>query len=282
MGSNMKNVYLLMAFLLAGCASGSASQVTPETAPPPDEQKGAPTEVAEDSGRDEPAETNEAEVADQTVECQTGGTVSRPNATLRAGEYINVQVGKACDVLTVHAERAHTIHQSLRTLDDARQLLGEDNVELVIGTEATVYQSREELLSDPDAGAEAAAVLPQEFDFETSALARYDVLHSSWKTCRDARLGMTGEQARARDESQQEWREKAQRLADEWRFVPDAVDTVRNQQVIDPVLPAERTYPASGPCQVSWIKQPALTPVPRDTAVRVYYGSGSKVARARP
>lgn len=227
--------------------------------------------VAENSDQTETSVVNEVvEVAEEEVVCHDGGVETRPDAQIQAGQYINLNLRKVCDRLRINAERAHTIHQTLQLYDEALEIMGEAKVALVLGKEAKVYRTREELIADPEAGADAAAVLPKDFDFETHALARYQVLHSSRTQCRDQRLGMTGEQAKALDKDNVKWREKARKMHDEWRFVPDAVETVRDGQVIDPVLPAERNYPATGPCEEFWIEQPALTPVSREGRVGVY------------
>lgn len=259
----MRSLCIVVAGLMAGCGS-SPSQVR-------DEQPEGRALVAENSEQTETSVVNEVvEVAEEEVACHVGGVETRPDAQIQAGQYINLNVRKVCDYLTVNAERAHTIHQTLWLYDEALEVMGEAKVALVLGREAKVYRTKDELIADPEAGVDAAAVLPKDFDFESHALARYQVLHSSRTQCRDQRLGMTGEQAKAMDKNNEKWREKARELQGVWRFVPDAVETVRDVQVIDPVLPAERNYPATGPCEEFWVEQPALTPVSREGRVGVY------------
>ena len=261
----MRSLCIVLAGLIAGCGS-SPTQTK-------DEQPGETGLVSENLEQTESSVVNEVvEVAEEEVVCHVGGEETRPDAQIQAGQYINLNVRKVCDYLTVNAERAHTIHRTLQLYDEALEIMGEAKVDLVLGREAKVYRTREELIADPEAGADAAAVLPKDFDFESHALARYQVLHSSLTQCRDQRLGMTGEQAKAMDKYNEKWREKARELQGVWRFVPDAVETVRDGQVIDPVLPAERNnYPAAtDPCEEFWIEQPALTPVSREGRVGVY------------
>lgn len=267
----MKQVCVVVSLILASCASGSAvKEANPaEESPSPNDELVAPQEsVEDDTEADEPEET---QPADTTVECLWG---AQTNSTFNGQEYINVQVSQPCDVLTVHIETVVQIDPLLRVVDDASAHLGHEKVRLTIGREASVYESMEALLSDPAAGAEAAAVLPKSFDFEAMALARYDVLHSRQRSCRDEMLRLTGKQAEALKASRAKWRKRAQELANEWRFVPDAVDTVRHVHVIDPVLPAERIPPVTGPCQEFWISQPALTPVPRETDIHIFLRHG--------
>lgn len=195
---------------------------------------------------------------------------SRESTLLFDGNrYVHTRSGKPCDTVTVYIGTVEQLGPGLAAFDDTTRVLGADHVAIEVGTAVTVYASREEVLADPDAGAPAAAVIPKKFDFEQMSLARYDVLHSRRVSCRDGMLGLTGAQAKALHRQAVKWQKRRERLATKWRFVSGAAAVIHDIEVLDPVLPAERTSPPDGPCKEAWITQPALTEVPREVAVRL-------------
>ncbi len=262
----MQRLIAAAAVMLAGCGGKQASPPVASVESAPATAKTAPTEVV----------VVQANPPPEPIKCQWSPdpqnyqTVVRPSdLVLDGGRYVQAATGEPCDDVSLHVYAAETVPAGLRMLDDVAARMGAEHVRLEIGTEATVYGSREEVVADAAAGAAAAAVIPKGFDFETMALARYDVLHSRRISCRDGMLRLRGKQVTAYRAAEEKWQKRAQKLAKRWLFVPEAGAEVRETHVIDPVLPAERTRPPDGPCGESWISQPALTAVPRDTLVRV-------------
>jgi hypothetical protein len=195
----------------------------------------------------------------------------RKPSTLQFGDeqYYEIGSGKPCDTVTVYIDTAEQLGQGLAAFDATSERLGAENVRLEIGTGALVYTSRDEVLADADAGPAALAAIPKEFDFATMALARYNVLHSRQVRCRDGMLRLTGKQVEAMRRSDEKWHKRRQQLASEWLYVAGATELVRDVHVLDPVLPAERAALPNGPCNETWITQPALTEVPHGAIVRL-------------